>query len=89
MKVLRIEIDDNTMKRIDKLAPADSRKRSAFIREAIQRALWEVEERGEHLSARIGKIDAFGRHGRLLNTRAGAGADPITMPRPGSEPSVI
>jgi predicted transcriptional regulator len=45
MKVLRIEIDDNTMKRIDKLAPADSRERSAFIREAIQRALWEVEER--------------------------------------------
>ena len=44
VKVLRIEIDDNTMKRLDELAPADARKRSAFIRAAIQRALWEVEE---------------------------------------------
>jgi hypothetical protein len=41
MKVLRIEID--TLKQLDKMV--DSRKRSAFIRAAIERALWEVEER--------------------------------------------
>jgi predicted transcriptional regulator len=44
MEVLRIEIDDKTMKRLDKIAPARSRQRSAFVRAAIQRALWEIEE---------------------------------------------
>lgn len=45
MKQLLIEIDDDTVERLDKVAPARSRQRSAFIRAAIQRALWEIEER--------------------------------------------
>ena len=45
MKQLLIEIDDDTVDRLDKIAPARSRQRSAFIRTAIQRALWEIEER--------------------------------------------
>ena len=45
MKQLLIEIDDDTVERLDMVAPARSRQRSAFIRAAIQRALWEIEER--------------------------------------------
>jgi predicted transcriptional regulator len=45
MKQLLIEIDDDTVERLDAVAPARSRQRSAFIRAAIQRALWEIEER--------------------------------------------
>lgn len=44
MQVL-ISIDVKTAARLEKVAPAKSRMRSAFIRAAIQRALWEVEER--------------------------------------------
>jgi len=35
---LPIEIDDDTVERLDKVAPARSPQRSAFIRAAIQRA---------------------------------------------------
>lgn len=45
MKRLLIEVDDDTVQRLDKIAPARSRQRPAFIRAAIQRALWEIEER--------------------------------------------
>ena len=45
MKQLLIEVDEDTVERLDKIAPARSRQRSAFIRTAIQRALWEIEER--------------------------------------------
>jgi predicted transcriptional regulator len=44
MKQLLVEIDDDTVERLDKIAPARSRQRSAFIRAAIRRALWEIEE---------------------------------------------
>jgi len=43
MQVL-IELDDETLKRLEAVAPARSRKRSAFIRAAIQKSLWEMEE---------------------------------------------
>jgi len=39
-----IELDAETYKRLEKVAPAKSRKRSAFIRAAIQRSLWQLEE---------------------------------------------
>jgi len=39
-----IEIDAETYRRLEKVAPAKSRKRSAFIRAAIQKSLWELEE---------------------------------------------
>ncbi|GMV15722.1 MAG: hypothetical protein HS104_21105 [Polyangiaceae bacterium] len=43
MQIL-IELDRETFRRLEAAAPAKSRKRSAFIRAAIQRALWELEE---------------------------------------------
>ena len=43
MQVL-IELDPETLRRLEKVAPGKSRKRSAFIRAAIQRSLWEIEE---------------------------------------------
>jgi predicted transcriptional regulator len=45
MKALLIELDPDTAARLDKVAPARSRRRSEFVRAAIRRALWEVEER--------------------------------------------
>jgi predicted transcriptional regulator len=43
MQIL-IELDADTMRRLERVAPAKSRKRSAFIRAAIQKHLWELEE---------------------------------------------
>lgn len=43
MQVL-IELDEETLRRLDAVAPGKSRKRSAFIRAAVQKALWELEE---------------------------------------------
>jgi predicted transcriptional regulator len=39
-----IELDDETLRRLEAVAPAKSRKRSAFIRAAVQKALWELAE---------------------------------------------
>jgi predicted transcriptional regulator len=44
MKQLLIEIDSETAARLDRVAPSRSRRRSEFIRAAIRRALWEIEE---------------------------------------------
>lgn len=44
MKALLIELDPDTAARLDKVAPSRSRRRSEFIRAAIRRALWELEE---------------------------------------------
>jgi predicted transcriptional regulator len=43
MQVL-IELDELTYRRLEMVAPAKSRARSAFIRAAIQKSLWELEE---------------------------------------------
>jgi hypothetical protein len=43
MQIL-IELDEDTHRRLEKVAPARSRKRSAFIRAAIRKSLWELEE---------------------------------------------
>jgi len=45
MKQLLIEIDSETAAKLEKIAPGRSRRRSDFIRAAIRRALWEIEER--------------------------------------------
>ena len=45
MKQLLIEIDPELSKRLEKVAPSRSRRRSEFIRLAIRKALWELEER--------------------------------------------
>ena len=44
MKSVLIEIDNDTAARLDHVAPSRSRRRSEFIRNAIRRALWELEE---------------------------------------------
>lgn len=45
MKQLLIEIDAETAEKLEKIAPGRARLRSEFIRAAIRRALWEIEER--------------------------------------------
>lgn len=44
MKQLLIELDDDVAARLEQVAPARSRRRSEFIRQAIRRALWDLEE---------------------------------------------
>lgn len=44
MKQLLIELDEDTVRRLEAVAPARSRKRSRFIREAIRRSLDAIEE---------------------------------------------
>jgi len=46
MKQLLVEIDEETAARLESVAPSRSRRRSEFVRAAIRRALWELEERG-------------------------------------------
>ena len=45
MKQLLVEIDEGTFAKLEQIAPARSRRRSAFIRAAIQKAICEAEER--------------------------------------------
>lgn len=44
MKSLLVEVDEEMVRRLERVAPARSRRRSDFIRRAILKALWEVEE---------------------------------------------
>jgi predicted transcriptional regulator len=44
MKQVLIEIDDQTLRELERIAPASARKRSAFIRDAIRKALLEAAE---------------------------------------------
>jgi predicted transcriptional regulator len=45
MKQLLIEIDEEIAAQLERVAPARSRRRSEFIRNAIRQALWDLEER--------------------------------------------
>jgi predicted transcriptional regulator len=45
MKQLLVEIDEGTFHELERIAPARSRRRSAFIRAAIQKAICEEQER--------------------------------------------
>ena len=45
MKPLLIELDDETAAKLDEVAPGRNRRRSEFIRMAVRRALWDLEER--------------------------------------------
>ena len=45
MKQLLVEVDEETFKMLAQIAPARSRRRSAFIRAAIQKAILENQER--------------------------------------------
>jgi predicted transcriptional regulator len=44
MKQLLIELEDDDAERLERVAPSRSRRRSEFIRAAIRRALWDIEE---------------------------------------------
>jgi predicted transcriptional regulator len=44
MKQLLIEVDDETAAKLEAVAPGRSRRRSEFVRRAVRRALWELEE---------------------------------------------
>jgi predicted transcriptional regulator len=45
MKQLLIEIDEEMATQLENVAPSRSRRRSEFIRNAIRRALWDLQER--------------------------------------------
>ena len=45
MKQLLIEIDEGMAAQLERVAPTRSRRRSEFIRSAIRRALWDLQER--------------------------------------------
>jgi predicted transcriptional regulator len=44
MKTLIIELDDEVAARLERVAPGRARQRSEFIRNAVRKALWEIEE---------------------------------------------
>lgn len=45
MKQLLVELDERTASELERVAPAKSRKRSEFVRQALRRALWDQQER--------------------------------------------
>ncbi len=45
MKQVIVELDDEILRKLEEVAPARSRKRSEFIRLAVRKALWEIEEK--------------------------------------------
>jgi predicted transcriptional regulator len=45
MKQILVEIDDDLLERLDRVAPSRSRRRSEFVRNAIRQALWDLEEK--------------------------------------------
>lgn len=44
MKAMLIELDDEVAAKLEKVAPGRTRRRSEFIRMAVRRALWDLEE---------------------------------------------
>lgn len=44
MKQILIEIEPEVAEQLERIAPARSRRRSEFIRAAIRKAIWELEE---------------------------------------------
>ena len=44
MKQVLLQLDDDLAERIERVAPARSRKRAEFIRQALLKALWDLEE---------------------------------------------
>ena len=44
MKTLIVELDDEVALKLERVAPGRTRQRSEFIRNALRRALWDIEE---------------------------------------------
>ena len=45
MKQFLVELDDDIAAKLEQVAPGRSRRRSEFVRMAVRRALWDLEER--------------------------------------------
>ena len=71
MKSLLIEVDDALARRLERVAPARSRRRSEFVRAAILKALWEAEEQAT--------AEAYARHPDSLDEAF----DPTVWEHPG------
>ncbi len=72
MKSLLVEVDDSLAERLERVAPARSRCRSEFVRAALLKALWEVEERAT--------AEAYARQPDILE----AAFDPAVWEGPGA-----
>jgi predicted transcriptional regulator len=44
MKAILVELDDEVAAKLEQVAPGRSRHRSEFIRMAVRRALWDLDE---------------------------------------------
>jgi len=44
MKSILIELEDEVAAKLEQVAPGRTRQRSEFIRRAIRRALWDLDE---------------------------------------------
>jgi len=44
MKTLIVELDDEIAAKLERVAPGRARQRSEFIRNAVRKALWDLEE---------------------------------------------
>jgi len=44
MKTLIVELDDEVAEKLERVAPGRARQRSEFIRNALRKALWDIEE---------------------------------------------
>jgi predicted transcriptional regulator len=44
MKTIILELDDDVAAKLERVAPGRARQRSEFIRNAVRKALWEIEE---------------------------------------------
>ena len=53
MKTLIVELDDEIAAKLERVAPGRARQRSEFIRNAVRKALWEIEEQDAYLNADV------------------------------------
>jgi predicted transcriptional regulator len=44
MKTLIVELDDDVAAKLERVAPGRARQRSEFVRNAVRKALWDLEE---------------------------------------------
>ena len=78
MKAVLVELDDDVAAKLEQVAPGRSRQRSEFIRMAVRRALWDLEEQATADAYRRlpdGPADAY------LDERAWEPAAPVRRKR--------
>jgi predicted transcriptional regulator len=80
MKQILLEIDDRLAERLESLAPARSRKRSEFLRRAIQEAIWALEEAATR-EAYLRQPDAGESRGLDPRAWSPGGWEPSSRPR--------